>query len=387
MIFEAPKLLAADRRVIDKVDEVRRTLSYAVSQPLHWTGLLRRTVFARAIRGSNSIEGINVTLDDAMAAVEGDEPIDAEEKAWLAVVGYRTAMTYVLQLATDPHFTYSEGLIRALHFMMLKDEMTKNPGRWRPGPIFVRNDDRGEVVYEGPDAQSVPALTAELMNWLNNAKTTRTPTMVNAAMAHLNLTMIHPFSDGNGRMARCLQTLVLARDGILGAPFCSIEEYLGRNTQSYYNVLGEVGAGSWHPERDAHPWLRFTLTAHYRQAITLLRRQREMSRLWEALEAFVFRRQLPERTLLALADAAMGFRVRNSSYRAAAEVSENVASRDLKLLVDAGLLLAHGERRGRSYIASDEIQSIRKRTRENRPVEDDPYRLDDAEQGRLFERT
>lgn len=68
-------------------------------------------------------------------------------------------------------------------------------------------------------------------------------------MAHLNLVMIHPFSDGNGRMARCLQTLVLAREGILEPEFSSIEEYLGRNTQDYYSVLAETSEGSWHPKK------------------------------------------------------------------------------------------------------------------------------------------
>jgi len=51
----------------------------------------------------------------------------------------------------------------------------------------------------------------------------------------------------------------------------SVEEYLGRNTQAYYDVLGEVGRGSWHPENDARPWIRFNLTAHLRQARTMLR--------------------------------------------------------------------------------------------------------------------
>ena len=79
--------------------------------------------------------------------------------------------------------------------------------------------------------------------------------MIRAAMAHLNLVMIHPFRDGNGRMARCLQTLVLAREGILSPEFSSIEEYLGRNTQAYYDVLADAGAGHWQPERDARPWV------------------------------------------------------------------------------------------------------------------------------------
>ena len=65
--------------------------------------------------------------------------------------------------------------------------------------------------------------------------------------------MIHPFSDGNGRMGRALQTLVLARDGILSPPFSSIEEYLGAksNTEAYYDVLRTGAAGTWQPERDA----------------------------------------------------------------------------------------------------------------------------------------
>ncbi|NIA03686.1 MAG: hypothetical protein GWP12_04075 [Nitrospirae bacterium] len=65
------------------------------------------------------------------------------------------------------------------------------------------------------------------------------PSMVRAGMAHLNLVMVHPFKDGNGRMARALQTLVLARERILAPQFSSIEEYLGRNTPAYYGVLAE----------------------------------------------------------------------------------------------------------------------------------------------------
>jgi hypothetical protein len=92
---------------------------------------------------------------------------------------------------------------------------------------------------------------------------------------------VAPRRRANGR---CVQTLVLAREGILEPTFCSIEEYLGRNTIEYYAVLAEVGKGSYHPENDATPWIRFTLTAHYRQAATLVRRSRMLQRLWDQLE-------------------------------------------------------------------------------------------------------
>jgi hypothetical protein len=57
-------------------------------------------------------------------------------------------------------------------------------------------------------------------------------------------------------MARCLQTFVLATDGTLSPGFASIEEYLGRNTLAYYDVLAEVGQRSWSPHREAGPWVR-----------------------------------------------------------------------------------------------------------------------------------
>ncbi len=211
----------------------------------------------------------------------------------------------------------------------------------------------------------VPKLMAELVTSLNFVD--RTPVIVRAAMAHLNLVMIHPFSDGNGRMARCLQTLVLAREGILEPQFCSIEEYLGRNTSEYYAALAEAGKGLWEPGNDARPWLDFCLTAHHRQANTILRRIKETERLWNELEHAIELRGLPARTIFALADAATGYRIRNATYRSIAEVTDQVASRDLKLLVQSGFLVPDGEKRGRVYIGSPMLRSMRERVRESKP--------------------
>ena len=375
MIYTAPKLNSLELRVLEEVVSIRERLKHALRTPRRWDGLLRRNHLARAIRGSNSIEGYNVTAEDAIAAVEGEEPLDAEKETWAAIQGYRDAMTYVLSLSDDPFFNYGENLIRGMHFMMLKYDLSKHPGRWRPGSIFVRDDQRQEVVYEGPDVDLVPHLMAELVGSLNE-KGDADQAIVRAAMSHLNLTMIHPFSDGNGRMARCLQTLVLAREGILQPQFSSIEEYLGRNTMDYYNVLTAVGQGKWSPENDARPWVEFCLTAHFRQANILVRRIKETERLWDAIEHEVSLRKLPERVILALADAAVGLRIRNATYRNIAGISDFVASRDLKQLVDYGLLLGTGEKRGRFYVASPQIRDLRLRTREPRSPRDDPFGMD-----------
>jgi Fic family protein len=370
MLFRSADLDELDLKVIREIERLRNQLGYLVGQPKVWRSLLRRNAFARAVRGSNAIEGLNVTLDDAIAAVVGGEPIDAKDEAWLATVGYRDAMTFVLQKTDDATFTFSPEVLKSLHFMMVRYDLAKNPGLWRPGAIFVRNERTGEVVYEGPPYDEVVPLIDELVADLN-APMGNHP-LVKAALAHLNLVMIHPFSDGNGRMARCLQTLVLCRSGIREPLFASIEEYLGvqRNTQAYYDVLAAVGEGSWHPERDTRPWMRFCLRAHYTEAMTLLRRSREMEKMCDELETVVRRLGLPERSVLALADAAVGHKVRNPTYRNAADVSDVVAGRDLRALVEAGLLEPHGRKRGRFYVAAPPVMAVKKRVAESKTVSD-----------------
>jgi Fic family protein len=368
MLFSAPDLDESEVVVIKEVGRLREMLNYAARQPKRWFGLLRRSTFAKAIRGSNTIEGFDVTVDDAVAAVEGEEPIDPKDEAWLAVTGYRTAMTFALQKVEDNYFAYSPELLKSLHFMMVGYDLSKNPGRWRPGPIFVRDETTGVQVYEGPPIEVAPSLVDELLAALNAQSSV--PSVVRAAMAHLNLVMIHPFSDGNGRMGRALQTLVMARSGITAPLFSSIEEYLGRNTRAYYDILADVGNGAWHPERSAKRWVRFCLTAHYRQAMTLLRRTREIQKLCDELEVIIKQLGLPERCVLALADAALGYKVRNPTYRSAADVSNVVAKRDLAALVKVGLLIPEGETRGRVYLPAASVMAIRRKVAEPKSIPD-----------------
>ncbi len=308
------------------------------------------------------------------------EPLGADDETSLALRGYRDAMTYVLQMAEDEErLRYSSQLLKSLHFMMTSYSLTNRPGRWRAGSIYVRNDETGNVVYECPDVDQVPTLIDELVANLNEEQRTH-GSIIKAGMAHLNLVMIHPFRDGNGRMSRCLQSLVLARDGVLSPVFMSIEEYLGRNTQSYYSVLAQVGGGSWQPERDTRPWIQYTLTAHLRQAQTMLRRVHESERMWSELERLVSMRRLPERTIMALFDATIGLRVRNATYRSyfkdgPEEITEVTASRDLRQLVDANLLAPKGERRGRYYVARPELVNIRRMviSMRNKRDDSDPF--------------
>jgi len=255
--------------------------------------------------------------------------------------------------------------------------MTKLPGQWRIGPIRVVNEPSGKTVYEGPPAADVPKLIDELVAQITDHDSVESSTVL-AAMAHLNLAMIHPFRDGNGRMSRALQTLVLTHNDIVSPVFCSIEEWLGRNTDAYYAILGEVGKGKWNPRGDALPWVRFCLVAHYQQAATLMKRNAVIGRMFGEMEKLRKQHDLPERVENVLMDAAFNYKVRNARYRQENEISDVVASRDLKRMSDLGLLMPVGEKRGRYYVAAEPLKDIREKCAD-KTMAPNPY---DAIKGR-----
>ena len=377
MLFAEPELGIAEEQVIGQIVELQQSTRFRMHQPRMWHGWIRRMTFSHAVRGSNSIEGFNASLEDAIALDLNEDPADARKETWQALTGYRNAMTYILQLTDEPGPIHSEQLLKSLHFMMVGHDLQARPGRWRAGDIYVRDEEAGEITYQGPDVDLVEFLMGELVGRLNEedrtaGASTTGAVLAKAAMAHLNLIMIHPFKDGNGRMARALQTLVLAREGIGNPVFSSIEEYLGTDTRGYYDVLQLVGGPKWRPQNDTRPWIRFALTAHLRQGRRVLRRIRETERLWDELEQLLQRASLPARNIEALAPAAWGLSVRTATYRATVgDISEATASRDLLRLANAGLLLPHGEKRGRHYQATQDLRALREALIADRDPNDD----------------
>lgn len=420
MIYEVPDMTATDAAVADEIEQLREQLRPYLRMRRRWYGTLRRAQFARAVQGSNSIEGYHASVEDAAAVIDDDEPIaEVSEDTVSAVAGYRDAMTYALQLAAgvspsdrlhDPSARGAAGLesstssappvpvdlstLRSLHFMMIRHDLGHNPGQLRPGAIWVADAD-GESVYDAPERHVIEALLGEYFEQCAGLfADDAVPTMVAAAMAHLNLVLIHPFSDGNGRMARCVQTLLLAAaavrdDDPLAPEFLSIEEYLGRNTLDYYAALSAVADGRWSPGRSARPWIEFCLTAHLRQAHTVLRRVLEFETLWDACSQLAQQRGVPERAVSTLCDAARGWTMRRSLYLTRTEtndgepISDGMASRDLQMMVRAGLLTALGNKRGRRYRPSAELADIWQQIRNLRLARDDtdPYQ---AAQPQLF---
>jgi Fic family protein len=356
MLYTLPVLTADDERVLGELSTMRSALADQIRTPRRWVGRLRKTAVARAIQGSNSIEGYNVALDDADAAIEGDEPISADVQTFREIAGYRQALGFILATAGDENFTLDASILRSMHYMLLSHALDKSPGQYRRGEIFVSDEATGRHLYAGPDADLVAELVDALMRW--TADHPDLDPFVSGAMAHLNLVMIHPFRDGNGRMARALQTLVLTRAGLSAPELSSIEEWLGANTEDYYRVLARSSDGTWSPGHDASTWVTFSLRAHHLQAQAVLDRVSRASRVWSMLDDLGASQRLPDRSLDVLYSAALGMRVRRGPYVREAQIDERTASRDLKLLTDVALLRAVGSTKGRHYVAGPALDAV-----------------------------
>jgi Fic family protein len=175
-------------------------------------------------------------------------------------------------------------------------------------------------------------------------------------MAHLHVVAIHPFRDGNGRVARIAQSLVLAREGLVSFEFASIEQYLGERTQDYYDVLERTQGGSYKPERSPREWVEFCVDAHVEQAQRRLAQIAAAGERWSALEAIVERRGWPDRMVVALEQSLAGGTDR-SRYAREADVSPATASADLRRLLDASLLVQRGHGPSSRYLPADALRA------------------------------
>jgi Fic family protein len=168
-------------------------------------------------------------------------------------------------------FPLSLRLIREIHAVLLSDGRgsEKTPGEFRRSQNWVGGTRPGNALYVPPPPEEVIPCMGALEKYLHDDPV-RTPTLLKAALSHVQFETIHPFLDGNGRVGRLLITLILCAEGALSEPLLYLSLYFKENRQEYYDLLQRVRI-----EGDWESWLRFFLTgvvATAEQATTTARR-------------------------------------------------------------------------------------------------------------------
>jgi Fic family protein len=315
--------------------------------PRRWAGRLRRTIEAEATAASTSLEGVPVTVEDTLQILAGDPPDSVSPADRALVLGYRDAMTYVQRRADDGQLTWNRELLVAVQDRVLAGNFGAGAGRLRDGAAWIRNERSGEVVFEPPEPEQVPAFVDEVCSVVEH---TDWHPAVTAAWVHVAIAAVHPFKDGNGRTARVLASLAMYRGGFKHPAFTNLEEWWGKRPDQYYAAFECLGS-RFDRETAVTAFVRAHLRAQLAQVLTLALRQRVEGMLWTTLENLLEDHGIAPRLANALYDAAQDRAVTTGYYATLIDASAATARNDLQKAAAAGLLEAVGRTRGRRYVA------------------------------------
>lgn len=243
---------------ISEISEVKTVVERSKVLPLN-EAQLRRQALVRMAHTSTSIEG-NKLAEFQVDKVLSGLAVAADDKSIQEVKNYQQALKEIDNFAnTSSRISINQ--ILSLHgLLMTKLLPSDKAGHFRPGPIYIVDDlgdGREKLRFEGPDSKKVPFLVNELLKWLLSDEAKSLHPVVKSGVFHVQFVTVHPFSDGNGRMARLLTALILYQSNWDFRKILVLEDYYNRNRIAYYNALNQVQGKHYHSGEDLTPWLEY----------------------------------------------------------------------------------------------------------------------------------
>jgi Fic family protein len=300
----------------------------------HWIRQMGERALILEAHHTTHIEGTHLTLEQAERLWAGEEVPEADPEEARELLNYREAFDFVSEYL-ESGAPITEGLIREIHKRLVEGVRggSAASGEYRKVQNYVVNSATGEIVYTPPPAHDVPILMAELVAWLNGEQEIH-PVLV-SGIAQFQLVHIHPFLDGNGRTSRLLSTLCLYKAGYDFKRLFTISEYYDRDRAAFYRSIQSVRER----DMDISNWLEYFVEA-------LTTQMREVTRRGErAIRRDVLAKEygLSERQALALGHVIEHGALTIQNYEdLCPEVSRRTLQRDLKAMVEKGLMFERG---------------------------------------------
>jgi Fic family protein len=224
---------------------------------------------------SSQIEGTQSTLADLLL-FEIEEAPGVPFDDVVEVSGYVAAMEQGIARLREG-FPLSNRLIREMHHMMLSRGRGSehSPGEFRHSQNWIGGTRPGTAHFVPPPAAYIEECMAALERFMHDEKSPY-PTLVKAALAHVQFETIHPFLDGNGRVGRLLMAFMLHHGKVLSNPLLYLSLYFKQNRSEYYRLLDLVRA-----EGDWETWLDFFLHGVEETASGAVRTAQELATLFK----------------------------------------------------------------------------------------------------------
>jgi len=330
---------------IAKIEAAEEVIKHAPLLPL-WEKQFKEDAIVRAVYHGTHIEGNPLHKDDAKDILLGKEiigrPRDVQE-----IINYRKVIEFIDEEAKRKIDKITEQLIKKIHRIIVEKILPiEQVGEYRNKQVIIRNSQTGEVTFRPPPSIEVPFLMREFIYWLNREDKEEIHPVIKAGIAHHELVRIHPFFDGNGRVARVLATLILFLGGYDIRRFFSLEEYYDKDAASYYQNLQKASQGN------LTAWLEyFTFGAavefeKIKNKILKLSKDAKLKERFGGQQIYLTERQIKIVEYI----QEVGFLQNQAFSQIFPDVSEDTVLRDLKYLMDKGLIKKVGKTKAARYI-------------------------------------
>lgn len=310
-----------------------------------WEAKFREDALVRTVHHGTHIEGNALNISEAGKLIAGAKVI-GRDRDIQEILNYRNVVKFIERF---PKQDIGEDIIKRIHELTTEKTLqAENIGSYRKVQVVVKNSRTGEITFRPPPAVEIPFLIESFLKWLNTSDSNNIHSVIKAGVSHYEIVRIHPFLDGNGRVARALALLVLFKEGYDVKRFFSLEEHYDREPVLYYESLQGVEKN----DGDLTLWLEY-----FSEGLAI-----ELSRIKEKVKKLSTDLKL-KKTLggqqLALTERQIkivefiqenGFFQNKAFFELFPMISDDSVLRELKDLVEKGIVKKEGITKGVRYV-------------------------------------
>ncbi|MBI2617742.1 Fic family protein [Candidatus Gottesmanbacteria bacterium] len=336
-------------RILKNIGVVEASREVILNAPLlpAYEKKFREEAIVRTVHHGTHIEGNELNFTEAAQVLKGNE-IVGRDRDIQEVLNYRNVLRYLdfIGQGAETEGKITENVVEKVHaFVVEKLLPIEQCGSYRKTQVVVKNSITGEITFRPPPAIEVPYQVEEFLSWLNALEKDELHPVLKAGITHYELVRIHPFVDGNGRMARAVATLVLFLENYDIKKFFSLEEYYDRDAVHYYDALKSASGG------ELTKWLEYFTQGlsieltRIKEKILKLSTDVQLKEKLGGKQVFLTERQIGIMEYI----QRVGYLQNQSFPDLFPKISEDTILRDLKDLMDKGIIKKVGKTKAARY--------------------------------------